>query len=233
MNELLFFLQLGAVILFGLGALRLGREALTVWVIVQVLLANLFVLKQIDLFSFHVTASDCYAIGSIFGLNMLQEFFGKKSAQRTAWICFGSMAFFIAMSQFHLLFTPNTSDYSQEAFALILHAAPRLLGASLFTFGIVQFFDRTLFARLRNSLPRLSFFWRNSIASSLSQALDTVLFSVIGLWGIVDHLSHVIVMSFAVKVFVILAMSPLSLLSRKIFPSLNPCAEDSLEKSNG
>lgn len=218
MNEFVFFFHLFAIIVFGLGALRWGREALCVWVVIQALLANIFVLKQVELFGFHVTASDCYAIGSMFGLNLIQEYFGKDSARKTGWICLYFMLFFIAMSQFHLLYIPSSYDNSHEAFSLILGAAPRLLFASLLSFAIVQACDRKLFGSLRQSIPSLSFFWRNSITSSLSQAIDTILFSIIGLWGLVGRLDHIILVSFAVKLFVILCISPLALFSRKIFP---------------
>ena len=61
---------------------------------VQALIANLFVLKQIHLFGMEVTASDGYAIGSLLGLNVLQEFYGKKEAKQATCICFFFMTFF-------------------------------------------------------------------------------------------------------------------------------------------
>ena len=58
MNEALFFVQVIVVMLFALIALRIGKEALTVWVVLQALLANLFVMKQMSFFGFEVTCSD-------------------------------------------------------------------------------------------------------------------------------------------------------------------------------
>ena len=95
MNEALFFIQIFFTLLFVYGALKLGPSALVAWVTVQALIANLFVLKQIHLFGMEVTASDGYAIGSLLGLNVLQEFYGKKEAKQATWICFFFMTFFI------------------------------------------------------------------------------------------------------------------------------------------
>ena len=82
MNECIFLLHVALVIGFALGALRLGKEALTAWVALQAVLANLFVIKQMTFLGFTVTCSDVFAIGSIAGLNLVQEFFGKESARK-------------------------------------------------------------------------------------------------------------------------------------------------------
>jgi uncharacterized PurR-regulated membrane protein YhhQ (DUF165 family) len=77
LNESVFFLQVVLIIAFSLLALKRGSAALTTWITVQALLANLFVLKQITLFGLNVTASDGFAIGSLLGINLLQEYFSK------------------------------------------------------------------------------------------------------------------------------------------------------------
>jgi len=61
MNEFLFIAQSFLIVGFALGAMKLGSSALVSWVAVQALIANLFVLKQITLFGFNITASDGFA----------------------------------------------------------------------------------------------------------------------------------------------------------------------------
>src|ERR1043165_6935556 len=130
MNELLFLLHILLVIGFGLFALKMGKATRTAWIGLQAVLANLFVIKQIPFFGFHATCSDVFAVGCIFGLNILREYYGQVAAKKALWACFFAMLFFVAMAQVHLLYVPSPFDTTQASFTQILSASPRLLGAS-------------------------------------------------------------------------------------------------------
>lgn len=203
MNELLFFTQTLLIVGFALGALKLGKEALTAWVAIQALIANLFVLKQITLFGFEVTASDVFAIGSLLGLNFLQEYFSKEDAAKATWICFFFMLFFTLVSQLHLFYAPSPNDTTQPAFSAILSLSPRLLIASMSVFFVVQQIDIRFFAFLKKRMGKTSFAVRAGIALVVSQFLDTFLFSFAGLYGIVASLTDIILLSFLIKLIVI------------------------------
>lgn len=207
MNEILFFTQTLIIIGFAIGALKLGKSALTTWVAVQALIANLFVLKQINLFGFNVTASDAYIIGSLLGLNFLQEYFSQDDAKKATWICFFFMLFFAVVSQVHLLYQPSLHDRTQTSFVSILSQSPRLIFASMFVFFVVQQIDIRFFAFLKNMFPQLNFTTRTSISLVVSQFLDTVLFSFVGMYGLVASITDVILISFAVKLVVIFCFS--------------------------
>lgn len=203
MNEFIFTIQVLLIFGFVFGALRLGSSALTALIAILALVANLFVLKQIDLFGFHVTASDTLAIGCLLGLNVLQEYFSKDEAQKATWICFFSMLFFTLISLLHLHYVPSPEDTTQGAFLTLLSPTPRLLAASMFVFFIVQRVDILFFAFLKNVLPHTRFALRVTISLIFSQFLDTVLFSFVGLYGIVNSIIDIILFSFIVKLVVI------------------------------
>lgn len=205
MNEILFLLQILIIVGFALGAMRLGKSALVGWVAIQALIANLFILKQITLFGFEVTASDAYVIGSLLGLNLLQEHHGQQEAQKATWTCFFFMVFFTLISQVHLLYQPSAHDIAHGAYYSVLSQSPRLLVASMGVFFCVQQFDVRFFNILKKSFPSFSFSVRAGIALVISQFLDTVLFSFAGLYGIVASIFDVITLSFAVKLIVIMA----------------------------
>ena len=218
MNELFFFLHLLLVFAFGCIALRLGKMVLLTWVAIQTILANLFVVKQIDFFKLHVTCSDVFAIGSILGLNLLQEFFGKESAKQALLSAFFSMLFFAAMSQMHLLYIPNSADTTQEAFRCLLTPAPRLFITSLLVFYLTQQLDIRVFGLLKQKMRLLPFPLRSALSTTLSQFTDTLLFSLFGLYGLVLSLSHVIVVSFLIKLIIISCMSLLLTLVKRWIP---------------
>jgi uncharacterized integral membrane protein (TIGR00697 family) len=218
MNETLFILHLVVVSACTLFAFRKGKTALTAWICLQAVLANLFVLKQVQLFGAYVTCSDVFAVGTIFGLNLLREYKGKEAAKQALMCCFFAMGFFMVMSQFHLWYAPSLYDTTQQAYETLLSPSPRLLLASLFTFFIVQQLDLRLFHLLKEKLPQTAFTWRNAFCTILSQGLDTLLFSILGLAGLVEHLSHIIVVSFLIKMVVIALMSPLIHFSKRFIP---------------
>lgn len=208
MNEILFLIQIFFIITFVLFSLKQGKVFLTTSVTVQALIANLFVLKQITLFGFEVTASDAFAIGSLLGLNMLQEYFTKEDAQKAMWICFFFMLFFTLISQLHLLYQPNSHDTTQEAFLTLLSASPRFLIASMCAFLLVQQIDIRFFTFLKLQLPKINFSIRATIALIVSQFLDTALFSFMGLYGLVISVFDIIFFSFTIKLLVIFCFTP-------------------------
>jgi queuosine precursor transporter len=209
MNEILFLIQILIIVLFALISLKLGKGALIAWVAVQALIANLFVLKQITLFGFDVTASDAFVIGALLGLNFLQEYHSKEDAQKATWICFFFMFFFALVSQVHMHYQPSDYDTTQESFQVILSQSPRLLIASISVFFIVQQFDIRFFGFLKQKFYNLGFAFRAAIALIVSQFLDTVLFSFVGLYGIVECIADIVLVSFAIKLLVIFIFTPI------------------------
>lgn len=203
MNELIFFIQTILIIGFSLGALRIGKEALVAWISIQALIANLFVLKQITLFGLDVTASDSFAIGSLLALNMLQEHFSREEANKATKICFFCMIFFVFASQLHLIYHPNAYDTSQSSFETLLNPAFRLIISSMGVFFIVQQIDIRIFAFLKKSLTHVNFAFRTGLALIVSQLFDTILFSFAGLYGIVESVIDIMIMSFLIKLIVI------------------------------
>lgn len=218
MNEFLFLIQILFVFSVSLIAFRMGKEALLASITVQALLANFFVLKQILLFGCTVTSSDAFAVGSILGLNLLREYFDTKLAKKATFICFLFMIFFVVMSQLHLFLLPSSGDTAHSAYKQLLTPAPRLLFASLSVFFIVQQFDLRFFGWLKQLFPKTPFFLRNSLSMIISQFLDTILFSFLGLYGLVENIRDIILVSFLIKVFVIFALGPLTILLKNKFP---------------
>lgn len=215
MNELLFFGHL----LFLIGslflALRLGKTALTVLMVLQTIFANLFVVKQMLFFGFNVTCSDVYAIGGIFTLNVLQEYFGKEAAKKAIGISFFASLFFVAMAQIHLFYAASPSDQIHGAFEQIFSSTPRIVFASLGVYWLVQQFDCRFFGWLQTKWKPFPF--RLGLSLMVSQLLDTVLFSFFGLYGLVSSLSSIILVSLLTKWLAIGCSVPFAALLKK-FP---------------
>lgn len=184
-------------------AAKVSKEALFVLISLQAVIANLLVLKQVYLFGLHVTCSDAFAIGSILSLNLLQERFGKEESKRATWLCFGSMLFFALSTQIHLFYMPSPTDTMHAHYAQLLSPAPRLFLASIISFFLVQQFDIRFYGFLKTKLSNWRWGSRSTIALLVSQFLDTLLFSTLGLWGLVDSLPEIFLFSYLMKILII------------------------------
>jgi hypothetical protein len=214
-NEFLFFFHLLLLVGFSFAALRLGSMGLIALVALQAVLANLFVVKQMTLFGFDVTCSDVFAIGGLLSLNLLQEFYGREAAQKAVKISFLSMLFFVLMAQIHLAYLPSPSDSTHGSFTTIFSSSPRIFIASIAVYFIVQQIDLTFFSWLKRKLEGRRFPLRLGISLFLSQAIDTVLFSYLGLYGLVASLFDIILVSLIVKWIAIGCSAPFTVFAKR------------------
>lgn len=217
LNILLFLASCALVGAFTWWFRVLGQAALTAWITILSLLANLFVLKEISLFGLNATASDIFAIGSLLSLNFLQEKYGSESAQQAIWTSFGCLLFFVVMSQIHILYTPSAYDTSQSAYSFLFMASPRLLVASLTTLLIVDQFDSRFYGWIRKTYPQMSALLLSGFTMCLSQMLDTLLFSFLGLYGMIHALVEVILISYFIKLIAIFNTLPWSYITQRLF----------------
>lgn len=216
-NELIFLIHATLIGLAALGALALGRSALVAFVVVQCILANLFVLKQTTLFGFNATCADAFTIGATIGLNMLQEYFGKAITRKTIWLNFFLLVFYAAVSQIHLWYTPSSFDVTQNHFSALLGFMPRIVVASFTVYLIAQMVDYKLYGWLKKVWTSRFLVLRNYASIAVSQLVDTILFSFLGLYGIVENIGEIILISYAIKLVAIVVATPIVASSRWIF----------------
>lgn len=217
MNEYIFITHITFMSLATLIALRIGKEALITLISLQAILANLFVVKQISLLGFTATGSDAFTIGTVLGLNLLQEYYGKKAAQQAIWISFFALVFYGIVSQIHLSYMPHLLDDMHPHFHAILGVMPRIIIASFSVYFIAQQLDVFLYGTLKRVFEGKYLVARNYFSVLLVQLVDTILFSFFGLYGILDNIPDIIMVSYTIKVVAILIATPFLLLSKKIY----------------
>jgi len=208
--------HIGVLVLLILLTLRLGERALHAWLCVIAVAMNLFVSKQISLFGLEVTATDALAVSYLLGFNLLQEFYGKQVARTHLLISFLVSTGFVLLSLFHLGYEPSVHDETHGAFALILAPLPRIIGASLLTFVVVQAFDIGFFGWLREKFEGRQLLVRLVVCLIASQIIDTFLFSFLALYGQVANLCAIIGVSFGFKCIVIALSAPLGAFASRV-----------------
>lgn len=197
-NELLLVIQTSIIVVGVWAAYLYGLQALTALITLYVVLANFLVVKQICLASMCITATDAYAIGAGIGLSLLQYRWSRKEALQAIAISFGVSCLVTVLTQLHLLFTPTPADWAHEHYMAVLSTTPRIVVASLISYLCCQLIETTMLAILR-AKTRLPFEIQGWFSVIVSSAVDTVLFSTLGLYGLVENLTHIIVISYMVK----------------------------------
>lgn len=209
MNELIFFTYCLVLIIANLVALKVSKEALISLISVEAILVNLFVLKEITLFGYVATASDALAVGITLGFNLLQEYYGRDITQKAVKISVGCALFYIIISQLHLAYSPALLDISSTHFNALLKTSPRIIVASLFVYYLVQNLDCYLYGYLSKKLEGKHFLLRNYLSVSITQLIDTILFSFLGLWKLnsafdsIFVIGQIIVISYIIKLIAI------------------------------
>jgi len=215
MNHLIFIahslIVSSLVLFFG----RMGQAALTAYISVSFVLINMFVIKQIELLDYSVTCADAYIIGVSFGINVLQEIWGKKTAQQAIAISFACSLFYLIMGYFHLWYIPAPYDTSQIHFNYLLNNTLRIVVASFISYLIVQYADTMMYGYLKTKADGKYFVLRNYISMLTSQFFDTIIFSFLGLYGLVHNITHIIVVSYAIKVAAIFLTTPCIYFAKK------------------
>jgi queuosine precursor transporter len=218
-NEVVFFIHIAVVISLILLSLRFfGERALIALVAIQAILANLFVIKQITLFGFTVTCSDVFIIGSAYCINLLNEYFGKKSAKMAVNISFVACVFYLIMTKIHLLYIPSNFDQFHASYENILQFTPRIIFASILAYFVSGYFDVYFYNFLKKVFRKEDLLKKMGFSLIISQFIDTIIFGFIALYGIVNSIIDVMMVSFCIKMCTITLSAPFISLSKKIAP---------------
>ena len=170
-----------------------GREGLIACIVLAILLANLQGPKITTIFGFQTTLGIIFYSGIFFATDLLNERWGQAEAQRAVMIGFFISIIVLLMLSISLLFQPSTqpevavfSREIQDAFVTIVDFTPRFVFGSLLAYLISQRFDVYIFHKLKKKTKGKHLWLRNNVSTMLSQTIDTLIYSLVVWWGLVD-----------------------------------------------
>ena len=220
-NESLWLLLLLANFSAILFAYRFfGKLGLYIWIPIATILANIQVLKMVDLLSIGVTLGNITYASSFLVTDILSENYGEKSARKAVFIGFFSLAATIIIMQIALMFKPNEFDFIQESLKNIFAVLPRIALASLIAYGISQFHDVWAYELWRKLFPGMKFLWlRNNASTLVSQLLDSVIFTSIAFWGLLprSEFIQILITTYVLKFIVAIVDTPFLYAARLMF----------------
>ena len=115
----------------------------------------------------------------------ISEFYGRKTATKLVWMGFVLSALMVLLVYVAKILPAAGFWDHQEAFETILGSVPRVVLASLTAYLISQHGDVILFHFFRRLTNKRHLWLRNIASTTVSQAVDTVLFISIAFSGTV------------------------------------------------
>lgn len=188
-----------------------GKYGLLAAIVLAILLANLQGPKLTIIFGLQTSLGVIFYSSIFFATDLLSEKFGRAEADRAVMIGFSVSVIIVLMLSLALLFQPSPRPESaafstniHEAFGTILNFTPRFVFGSLLAYLISQRFDVWFFHVIRERTRGRHLWLRNNLSTMASQTIDTLLYSFVVWWGVVD-LSTAIqlgIVKFGFKIFI-------------------------------
>jgi len=218
-NEILWIGLLIANFIIVLFSYRLfGKTGLYVWTAVAVILANIQVMKTIQIFGL-VTALGNIIYSSLFLVtDILNENHTRKDAQKAVWIGFFVLISTTILMYITIHFIPHESDFMSEHITAIFTFLPRITLASLTAYIISQNHDVWFFSYLKKRFNKDKLWLRNNLSTITSQLIDNIIFTVIAFVGTfpLEIIIQIFFTSLIMKVVVAFLDTPFIYMARKI-----------------
>ncbi|RZT21076.1 queuosine precursor transporter [Fictibacillus sp. BK138] len=194
-----------------------GKAGLFAWIAAATILANLQVVKTIEMFGLVMTLGNVI-YGTIYlATDLLNEKYGEKEAKKAVWFGFFTLVMTTIIMQLVLVFEPHESDFAQTHLEALFGLMPRLALGSLTAYLVSQYLDVKLFAKLREKFSRPDQLWiRNNGSTMVSQLIDTFIFCMIAFAGVFswDVWLQIFFTTYVIKFVVSAASTPFIYIAR-------------------
>ncbi|GAB6090874.1 queuosine precursor transporter [Spirochaeta dissipatitropha] len=212
-NEILWLLMMA--VNFGIIMLLyrwIGQIGILLWIPIAVILANIQVIKAVDLFGVSATLGNILYGTTFLVTDILSENHGKKSARLAVYIGFIALIATTLIMNLALAFVPGAEDFSQSSLETIFSFLPRIVLASLVAYTLSQLHDVWAFHLWRKKYPSRKALWfRNLASTSVSQLIDSIIFTFIAFYGVFSSgvFIEILITTYVLKLLVALVDTPM------------------------
>ncbi|KAF1080221.1 MAG: putative preQ0 transporter [Candidatus Rifleibacterium amylolyticum] len=184
-NTIWFVLLLLNYSLIAIAFRYFRHYGLFAWITLASILANIQVIKTIELFGFVTTLGNVMYGTSFLATDILCECYGEDEAKKGVKIGIFSIVATTLIMQVCLWFAPHASDTSSDALNAIFSLLPRIAFASITAYMVSQNFDVWFYNYLKKRFPQ-HLWLRNNLSTMTSQLLDNTIFTLMAFWGVFE-----------------------------------------------
>ncbi|KAA9008504.1 queuosine precursor transporter [Paenibacillus spiritus] len=203
-----------------------GKKGLYAWVGVATVIANIQVVKTIEMpLGIVMTLGNTMYVTLYMTSDLLNEKYGRAEARRAVWFGFFTLLMTTVIMQMALVFEPQGEQIAldaQESLKAIFGLMPRLALGSLLAYFISQFLDVRLYTWIRGYFGSYRQMWiRSNGSTMISSFVDTLIFCTIAFAGLysMEVWIEILLTTYVVKFLLTAAGTPVLYLARSFrFP---------------
>lgn len=197
---------------------RWGALGLYIWIPISVIIANIQVTKNVELFGLEATLGNIVYSTGFLATDILSETRGPKASGRAVAIGFFSLIAMTVLMQLALYFTPAPSDFVQGSMETIFGFMPRIALGSLVAYLLSNTHDVWAYEFWKKKKPGRSTLWmRNCFSTMVSQLIDSLVFTFIAFYGVYEMSVwwQIVLTTYFLKFIVAVFDTPFMYLARK------------------
>lgn len=195
-----------------------GKEGMIGWMGIASILANLLLVKSVDLLGIGATLGNVLFASNFLATDILTENYGYKEAKKGVRFAIASVIIFMIITQIALLYVPNAEDIAQSSFELLFGFVPRISLASVSMFALSNFIDIKLYEWLREKTKGKKMWLRNNVCTILCNGGENFLFYLIAFEGVMEMpvILSIALSATIIEILIALCDTPFLYISKKI-----------------
>lgn len=222
MNEFLMIMTVLISFFIVLGVYKYqGLVGLYCLVPIFYIVANIQVIKQVNLFHYPLALGDVAICSVVLIGDLITENYNKKKAKKVIFLGFLTTLIMTIMMTLTIKFQPNAEDFAHESIKTIFSFTPRILIASLVSYIFSESIEINLYAYLKKIFPKTRDLWiRNNVSGLVGAFIDSMIVGFLMFAGTfpVMYIFKIALASYVIKAIVSVMDTPFVYLSKLIKP---------------
>lgn len=196
----------------------LGKEGIIGWMGIASILANLLLIKSVDVLGISATLGNVLFASNFLATDILTENYGYKEAKKGVRFGIISVIIFMIITQVALLYVPNSEDVAQSSFETLFSFIPRISIASTSMFALSNLVDIRLYEWLRKKSNGKKMWLRNNICTIICNGGENFLFYLMAFLGVMDigTILTIALSATIIEVLIALCDTPFLYISKKV-----------------
>lgn len=196
----------------------LGKEGIIGWMGIASILANLLLIKSVDVLGISATLGNVLFASNFLATDILTENYGYKEAKKGVRFGIIAVVVFMIVTQVALLYVPNSEDVAQSSFELLFSFVPRISLASISMFALSNKIDIRLYEWLRKKSNGKKMWLRNNICTIICNGGENFLFYLMAFLGVMDigTILTIALSATIIEVLIALCDTPFLYISKKV-----------------
>jgi uncharacterized integral membrane protein (TIGR00697 family) len=197
-------------------AALVGADALLVLMAMITITGNVIVGKILTVFGYQLNPGAGLAVGLFWIGSLLTQFYGVREAKKALWVNFASLVFLTVIGWLTMRVPGNVNPSMDAAVDTIFGFMPGVMVGAIASFGAAYLFNIFVQRKIQQRFPTLPALLQAGLVAA-ANLIDIAIFASIAYSGSGGNIGQIILMTWMVRLGVIIAGLPVILLIRHYY----------------